>query len=104
MKKQSKLLLFSFSLPILSVYLFPASIQRFGSLYEYALGFPLRFVWYRNNEPLQNQWVLFSVEKYSQLQIDLLGYFLAVLLTYLVTDFLLDHVEQWLNERQRNSF
>lgn len=99
MKRKNKILLVSFSLPIFSVFLGPASSQQVGPLHEYAFGFPLRFVWYRTiNEPLENHWSLFSFEKLAHVQIDLLGYFLAVLLTYLVSRFLFTHFSEWLRK------
>lgn len=77
MKRQNKILLFSFSLPLFSVFR-SVSSQQFGPLYEYAFGFPLRFIWYRSiNEPLESHWALFSFEKIAHLQVDLLGYFLC---------------------------
>ena len=99
MKRQNKILLFSFSLPLFSVFFGPVSSQQFGPLYEYAFGFPLRFIWYRSiNEPLESHWALFSFEKIAHLQVDLLSYFLAVLLTYLVSRFLFEQLSQWLHK------
>lgn len=56
---------------------------------EYAMGFPFHFIWYRNfGEFVSNKFLLFTPEEFLKTEINLIYYFLSVLLTYLVIIFI----------------
>jgi len=79
---KKKLFIYSLLFPLISIVIFPPQEKLLvGKLHEYAMGFPIRFMWYRSFDEFKF-YKLFSPPD-LKLQINLLYYFFSVVIIYI---------------------
>lgn len=86
-----KILLTSIAFPVLHVIFFPPTkiSPPKSNLSEYAMGYPFHFIWYRDFDGfVSNKLLLFTPTEFLKTEINLIYYFLSVLVFYLVILFI----------------
>uniref|UniRef100_A0A0M0KG38 Uncharacterized protein n=1 Tax=Halalkalibacterium halodurans TaxID=86665 RepID=A0A0M0KG38_ALKHA len=80
-----KIIGMSMIIPLLHVVFFPPSRISSTGISEYAMGFPFHFIWYRDFDGfVSNKLLLFTPTEFLKTEINLVYYFLSIVLIYLV--------------------